>query len=102
MTLDELKAALFAADPAAVSWSPGTCCSCASSAKSTTCPPRSSPKVPHPQELHPRLPRRSAALHIDLDDLDLGPDRLLPDKVILLARPSPDRRNILGRAKPLC
>src|SRR5262249_8571617 len=35
--------------------------------------------------------------HVEPDDLDLGPDRMLPPTVILLSRPSLDRRNALER-----
>ena len=55
--------------------------------------------VPHRKSFI--LDRAVLRRHIEVDDLDIGPDRLLPEKVILLARPSPDRRNTLERESTL-
>jgi hypothetical protein len=96
MTLDELKDALYAADPAAV-LVPGHLL--ARVIREVTDLPAQVMRVPHRKSFI--LDRAVLLRHVDLDDLDLGPDRLLPSKVILLARPAVDRRNTLEREATL-
>ncbi len=96
MTLDDLKDALFAADPAAV-LVPGHLL--ARVIREVTDLPAQVIHVPHRKSFI--LDRAVLLRHVDLDDLDLGPDRLLPSKVILLARPGSDRRNALEREPTL-
>ncbi|HEX5272102.1 MAG TPA: hypothetical protein VFW33_16510, partial [Gemmataceae bacterium] len=92
MTLEELKDALLAADPAAV-LVPGHLLSRVIREASDL--PAQVLGVPHRKSC--LLDRAVLLRYVDLDDLDLGPDRLLPSKVILLARPPLDRRNSLER-----
>jgi hypothetical protein len=96
MTIDELKAALFAADPAAV-LVPGHLL--ARVVREVTDLPAQVIHVPHRKSFI--LDRAVLLRHVELDDLDLGPDRLLPQKVILLDRPTLDRRNALDRPSTL-
>src|SRR5207249_1414933 len=56
-------------------------------------------RVPHRKSFI--LDRAVLLRHVELDDLDLCPHRLLPTKVILLARPPIDRRNSLERETTL-
>jgi hypothetical protein len=90
MTLDELKDALLAADPAAV-LVPGHLLGRV--IREATDLPAQVISVPHRKSFI--IDRAVLLRHVELDDLDLGPDRLLPSKVILLARPALDRRNRL-------
>ncbi len=90
MTLDELKDALLAADPAVVLL-PGHLLSRV--IREVHGLPTQVIQVPHHKSLI--LDRAILLRHVEPDDLDLGPDRLLPQRVILLARPNLDRRNSL-------
>src|SRR5437868_4210062 len=96
MTLEELKDALLAADPAAV-LVPGHLL--ARVIREVTDLAAQILRVPHRKSFI--LDRAVLLRHVELDDLDLGPDRLLPTKVILLARPPLDRRNSLERESTL-
>jgi hypothetical protein len=96
MTLEELKEALRAADPAAVLVSGHLL---GRVIREVTGLPAQMIHVPHRKSFI--LDRAALLRHVELDDLDLGPDRLLPSKVILLARPNPDRRNALERQTTL-
>lgn len=96
MTLEELKEALVAADPAAV-LVPGHLL--ARVIRQVRDLPAQVINVPHRKSYI--LDRAVLLRHVELDDLDLGPDRLLPSKVILLARPPLDRRNALERETTL-
>jgi hypothetical protein len=96
MTLDELKDALVAADPAAVLL-PGHLL--ARVIREVNGVPAQVIQVPHRKSFI--VDRAVLLRYVDLDDLDLGPDRLLPSKVILLARPAPERRNLLERETTL-
>jgi hypothetical protein len=96
MTLDELKDALVAADPAAV-LVPGHLL--ARVIREVNDLPAQVIQVPHRKSCI--LDRAVLLRHAELDDLDLGPDRYLPPKVILLARPAPERRNLLERETTL-
>jgi len=96
MTLEELKEALRAADPAAV-LVPGHLL--ARVIREVTDLPAQVIHVPHRKSFI--LDRAVLLRHAELDDLDLGPERMLPSKVILLARPNPDRRNTLERQTTL-
>jgi hypothetical protein len=96
MTLDELKQALLAADPAAVLVPPhllGRVIRAVHGLSAQTI------QVPHRKSCI--LDRQVLFRHVEPDDLDLGPDRRLPETVILLARPSLDRRNSLERTGTL-
>jgi hypothetical protein len=96
MTLEELKEALLAADPAAV-LVPGHLL--ARVIRQVHDLPAQVINVPHRNSCI--LDRAVLLRHVELDDLDLGPYRLLPSKVILLARPPLDRRNSLERETTL-
>ena len=96
MTLEELKEALMAADPAAV-LVPGHLL--ARVVRQVHELPAQVIHVPHRKSCI--LDRAVLLRHIDLDDLDLGSERLLPSKVILLARPALDRRNTLEKETTL-
>jgi hypothetical protein len=96
MTLEELKDALLAADPAAV-LVPGHLL--ARVIREASALPAQIITVPHRKSFI--LDRAVLLRYVDLDDLDLGPDRLLPTKVILLARPQQDRRDTLERGTTL-
>jgi hypothetical protein len=96
MTLEELKDALRAADSAAV-LIPGHLL--ARVIRQVTDLPAQVLSVPHRKSFI--LDRAVLLRHVDLDDLDLGPDRLLPSKIILLARPPLDRRSGLERGSTL-
>jgi hypothetical protein len=87
MTLDELKKALEAADPAVV-LVPGHLLSRVIR-EAHDVPPQTI-QVPHRKSCI--LDRAVLFRHVEPDDLDIGPDRLLPPGVILLARPPGDRR----------
>ncbi len=96
MTLEELKEALMAADPGAVLVSGHLLARVVREVHEL---PAQVIHVPHRKSCI--LDRAVLRLHVDQDDLDLGPDRLLPEKVILLARPALDRRNTLERESTL-
>jgi hypothetical protein len=90
MTLDELKDALLAADSTAV-LVPGHLL--ARVIREVHDLPAQVIQVPHRKSL---IIERSVLLrHLELDDLDLGPERMPPPQIILLARPGPERRPIL-------
>src|SRR5262249_15339590 len=92
MTLEETKEALLAADPAALLVSPHLL------ARVIREVHHLAPQaigVPHRKSCI--LDRGTLFRHVELDDLDLGPDRMLPPTVILLSRPSSERRNALER-----
>src|SRR5438552_377258 len=96
MTLEELKEALLATDPAAVLVSPHLL---ARVIREVHRLPAQAIHVPHRKSAI--LERGTLFRHVELDDLDLGPDRMLPRTVILLARPSLDRRSPLEREATL-
>jgi hypothetical protein len=96
MTLEELKEALLAADPAAVLVSPHLL---ARVIREIHRLPPQVLQVPHRKSCI--LDRGTLFRYVEPDDLDLGPDRLLPPTVILLARPALDRRNALEREATL-
>jgi hypothetical protein len=90
MTLDELKEALLATDPAAVLVSPHLL---ARVIREVQHLPAQTISVPHRKSYI--IDRGTLFRHVEMDDLDLGPDRMLPSTVILLARPPLDRRSAL-------
>ncbi|HMF15151.1 MAG TPA: hypothetical protein VKE94_22705, partial [Gemmataceae bacterium] len=96
MTLEELKEALLAADPAAVLVSPHLLARVIREVRGV---PAQSFGVPHRKSWI--LDRGTLFRHVEPDDLDLGPDRMLPPTIILLARPPLDRRNALEREATL-
>jgi hypothetical protein len=96
MTFEELKEALLTADPAAVLVSPHLL---ARVIREVHRLPPQVIQVPHRKSLI--IDRGTLFRHVELDDLDLGPDRMLPPTVILLARPPSDRRNALEREATL-
>src|SRR5262245_24912129 len=85
MRLAELKAALRQADPAAVLVSPRVLERLIQQERKL---PTFVWEVPH-RKVHV-LDRHVLFRHVEQDELDLEPDRLLPPTVILLARPSPE------------
>jgi hypothetical protein len=97
MTLEELKEALLAADPAAVLVSPHLL---ARVIREVHHLPAQTLGVPHRKSLI--LDRGTLFRHVEPDDLDLGPDRMLPPTIILLSRPPAlERRNALEREATL-
>jgi hypothetical protein len=92
MTLDELKEALLVADPAAVLVSSHLLARVIREVHGLR---SQAIQVPHRKSCI--LDRHILFRHVEPDDLDLSPDRLLPTRVILLARPPLDRRNNLER-----
>ena len=96
MTLDELKDAVAAVDPAAI-LVPGHLLSRV--IREVHRLGGQTITVPHRKSCI--LDRYVLFRHVDPDDLDLGPDRLLPPKVILLTLPSPDRGHTLARESTL-
>ncbi len=96
MTLEELKEALLSADPAAVLVSPHLLTRVIREVHHL--PPQTL-LVPHRKSFI--LDRGTLFRLVETDDLDLGPDRHLPETVILLSRPSLDRRNSLEREATL-
>lgn len=88
MTLDQLKAALFAADPAAVLVPPRLL---ARVIRGLHGLPGRTFEVPHADSCI--IDRRALFRLVEPDDLELGPDRLLPTTVILLPRPALEGRN---------
>lgn len=96
MTLEELKEALLTADPAAVLVSSHLL---ARVIREVHRLPPQVIQVPHRKSCI--IDRGTLFRHVELDDLDLGPDRMLPPTVILLSRPPSDRRNALEREATL-
>src|SRR5437899_2409756 len=96
MTLEELKEALLVTDPAAVLVSPHLL---ARVIREVHRLPAQGIYVPHRKSCI--VERGTLFRHVEPDDLDLGPDRMLPPIVILLARPSLDRRSGLEREPTL-
>jgi hypothetical protein len=92
MRLPELKAALRQADPAAVLVSQRVLERLIQQERKL---PTFLWEVPH-RKVHV-LDRHVLFRHVEQDELDLEPDRLLPSTVILLARPSPED---LANVKP--
>ena len=92
MTLEELKEALLATDPAAVLVSPHLL---ARVIREVQHLPAQTISVPHRKSFI--IDRGTLFRHVEMDDLDLGADRMLPSTVILLARPPLDRRTALER-----
>jgi hypothetical protein len=90
MTLDDLKEALLKTDPAAVLVSPHLLARVIREVHHLSAQMIS---VPHRKSLI--IDRGTLFRHVEMDDLDLGPDRMLPATVILLSRPSIDPRNAL-------
>lgn len=88
MTLDELTSALQAADPAAV-LVPGHLL--ARVIRQAHDLRGQGMTVPHRKSLI--IDRAELFRHVEPDDLDLRPGRILPTPVILLARPALDRRS---------
>jgi hypothetical protein len=92
MRLSELQQALRAADPSAVLVAPRVL-------------DRVIQRVAKLNNLFGEVPHRRCLVversvlyrHVDQDELDLEPDRLLPASVILLARPSPNTLNAQDR-----
>jgi predicted Ser/Thr protein kinase len=92
MTLEELKAALFAADPSAVLVAPRLLARVLHQVHHL---PPQFVKVPHRKSC--LLSRQQLFQHVEQDELGLEADRVLPPIVILLARPSQDELRQLGR-----
>jgi hypothetical protein len=90
MTLEELKDALLAADPATVLVSPRLLTRIIREVRNL---PNQVIKIPHRKSFI--IDRRVLFRHVDQDDLDLESDRLLPPTVILMARPSVEKRKYL-------
>ncbi len=88
MILDQLKKALEKADPAAVLVPSHLLARVIREVHDVR---GQGMTVPHRKSLI--LDRAVLFRHVELDDLDLGPDRQLPTKVILIARPSAERRS---------
>jgi hypothetical protein len=92
MKLAELQQALKAADPAAVLVAPRVM-------------DRILQRVTHHNALFTDLPHRESLVvsrpvlyrHVDPDELDIEPERLLPETVLLLSRPSPNTMTTLDR-----
>jgi hypothetical protein len=96
MTLEELKDALLAADPATVLVSPRLLTRIIREVRNL---PNQVIKIPHRKSFI--IDRRVLFRHVDQDDLDLDSDRLLPPTVILMARPAVEKRKYLEPAPTL-
>src|SRR5260370_16857902 len=94
--LQELKDALRTVDPAAVLVSHRLLARIIQEVHHL---PNQFLRVPHHRSFV--IDRQVLFRHVEQDELDLDPDRLLPPTVILLVRPSPDEANLPARSPTL-